>query len=174
MTIFGILTMILGFLAMASPLVAGASVALLVGVLMIIGGAARLFWSFKAESFGQGALKFAIGALTLLCGLAMVGNPLYGVSLLTIVLAAYFIVDGLFEIVGAFQVRPQQGWGWLLFGGIVSLLLGLMIWRQFPLSGAWAIGILVGIKLFMAGLMMITVGAAAGAVAKAGSAAAAE
>jgi uncharacterized membrane protein HdeD (DUF308 family) len=90
--------------------------------------------------------------------------------MLTLVLAGYFVIDGLFEIIGAFQVKPATGWGFLLFGGVVSLALGMMIWRQFPISGAWAIGILVGVKLLFAGLAMVTVGstlrgAASGAMA---------
>jgi uncharacterized membrane protein HdeD (DUF308 family) len=56
----------------------------------------------------------------------------------------------------AFILKPGTGWGWLLFGGIVSILLGIIIWRQFPLSGVFAIGILFGIKLFFNGLLMVT------------------
>ena len=79
-------------------------------------------------------------------------------GVLAIMLAVYFILDGIGEISAAFQRRPADGWGWLLFGGIVSILLGLMIWGQFPLSGLWAIGILLGIKLFFIGLIMVTAG----------------
>jgi uncharacterized membrane protein HdeD (DUF308 family) len=94
----------------------------------------------------------------LLCGIALVANPLFGSGVLTIMLALYFILDGISEVVAGIKLRPGSGWGWMLFGGIVSILLGMMIWGQFPLSGAWAIGILLGIKLFFVGLMMITGG----------------
>lgn len=166
----GILTMILGILAMGSPLIAGVSVAVFVGVLMLVGGIARMIWAFRSDSLGQGLLKFVIGGLTLLFGLMMVGQPLLALQSLTLFLAAYFIVDGLFEIFAAVQHRPETGWALLLLGGIVSLLLGLMIWRQFPLSGAWAIGILIGVKLLFAGLQMITVGTAMRAVGDGGAA----
>ena len=158
MTVLGIVTMILGVLSMFAPLLTGISIAILVGILMIAAGGARLVWAFGAESFGQGVLKFAIGGLTLVAGLIMVARPLYGVGVLTIMLAAYFIVDGLFEIIGSFQLKPAAGWGWGLFGGIVSLALGIMILRNLPEASAWVIGILVGVKLFFAGMMMITVG----------------
>ncbi len=160
MTIFGIVTIILGFIAMAAPLIAGKSVAILVGILLIAGGIARLVWSFQAESLWRGVLKFLLGGLTLLAGLMVVANPLFGLGMLTIMLAAYFIVDGIFEIIGAFQLKPAKGWGFLLFGGIVSLALGIMIWRQFPVSGVWAVGILVGVKLLFAGLSMVFLGSA--------------
>jgi len=166
MTLFGVLTMIFGVLAMSAPLLTGMSIALIVGVLVLFAGAVRVIWAFKAESLGQGLLTFAIGGLTLIAGIAMVADPVLGAGVLTIVLTAYFLVDGVFEISGAFKVRPESGWGWLLFGGVVSVLLGFMLWRQFPLSGPWAVGILIGIKLIMAGMIMITVGSTARSMAK--------
>ena len=161
MTVFGIVMIIFGLIAMAAPLMAGASLAMLIGIILLAAGVTRMVWAFKAETFGQGALKFAIGGLTLLAGLVVVARPLFALGTMTLILAAYFIVDGLFEILGAFQLKPAEGWGFVLFGGIVSLALGLMIWNQFPLSGTWAIGILVGIKLLFAGLMMVMMGSAA-------------
>jgi len=65
---------------------------------------------------------------------------------------------GISEIVAAIQIRPTQGWGFVLFSGIVSVILGFLIWNQWPLSAAWAIGVLVGIQLLFAGMTMITVG----------------
>ena len=76
------------------------------------------------------------------------------------VLIIYFLANGIGEIIAAFQVKPAQGWGFVLFSGIVSVILAFMIWNQWPLSGAWAIGVLVGIQLIFAGLTMITVGSA--------------
>ena len=158
MTIFGVVTIVLGILAMMAPMLVGFSVAMLIGIILLAAGITRMFWAFKAETFGRGALKFAIGGLTLLSGLVLLARPLFALGTLTVVLALYFIVDGFFEVIGAFQLKPANGWGWVLFGGLISLALGVMIWRQFPLSGAWAIGILVGVKLIFAGIMMVTVG----------------
>ena len=90
----------------------------------------------------------------------MVSRPGAALVTLTLFLAAYFVVDGIFEIIEAFDLKPIQGWGWMLFGGIVSILLGIMIWRQWPVSGAWAIGILFGIKLIFAGWAMVGIGTA--------------
>lgn len=159
--LFGIVTIVLGILAMAAPLVAGMSIALLVGFLVLAGGVVRMLWAFQAGSLGKGLLVFAIGLLTLLCGLALVTDPLLATGLLTIILAAYFLVDGAFEIAAAFQLRPASGWGWLLLGGVLSVVLGLMIWQQFPLSGAWAIGVLLGIKLLFVGVIMVSVDSSA-------------
>ena len=160
MNVFGVIAIVLGILAMLMPGVTGLSVVTMVGVLVLLAGVVRMYWAFKAGSLGKGLFVFAIGGLTLLCGIALVGNPLFASGVLTIVLAIYFIVDGVSELVAGMQQRPQPGSGWLVFGGIVSILLGIMMWRQFPLSGVFAIGILVGIKLFTVGLIMVTGGTA--------------
>ncbi len=135
-------------------------------MLVVLAGIVRIIWAFQAGSLGKGLLLFAIGGLTLLCGIALVANPLLGSAVLTIMLALYFILDGISEVVGGIKLRPGPGWGWMLFAGIVSILLGMMIWRQFPLSGAWAIGILLGIKLFFVGLIMVTGGSVVRSLAK--------
>jgi uncharacterized membrane protein HdeD (DUF308 family) len=158
--VLGVLTVILGVLALISPMMAGMTVTVMVGFLMIIGGIARTIFAFKAQSWGKGILAFVLGALTLLVGLVMVFRPVLGLTSLTLVLAAYFFIDGIFEIFEAFDLKPLKGWGWMLFGGIVSVLLGFMIWRQWPVSGAWAIGILLGIKLIFAGAAMTAIGGA--------------
>ena len=161
MKLFGIITIILGILAIASPLIVGLSVALLVGLFVVAGGIARMIWAFRTGSLGKGLLTFAIGGLTLLCGVALVTHPLFASGVLTIILAVYFVLDGVFEVAAAIRMRPSSGWGWLLVCGVISFLLGLMIWQQFPLSGAWAIGILLGFKLLLVGMTMIGVGSIA-------------
>ena len=166
MTTLGVIAIILGFLAMLAPGITGISIALLLGVLVLGAGILRMLWAFQAGSLGLGILKFALGGLTLACGLALVGNPLFASGVLTIVLALYFICDGLSEIVAGFGRGFGSGGGWLLFGGVISILLGGMLWAQFPLAGAWAMGILVGIKLFCIGLIMVTGGSAVRNLAK--------
>jgi uncharacterized membrane protein HdeD (DUF308 family) len=162
----GIVMLIIGVLSIASPLVAGLSIAITIGVLLILGGVGQLFFAFKAGSAGKGVLTFVLAVLTVLIGIAMVSQPDAALATLTLFLAAYFAVEGIFEIIWAFQLKPVKGWGLTLFSGIISLLLGIMIWRQFPLSGAWAIGTLVGIKLIFTGWMMIGLSSAAKNAAK--------
>lgn len=156
--ILGVVSMILGMLAMLAPGLTGFSVILLLGLIVLIAGIVQIFWAFKAEAAGKKYLLLIIGLMTLICGILLVANPLFASGVLTILLAIYFVLDGFFEIAASFQRKPVEGWGWLLFGGIVSVFLGLLIWRQYPLSGVWAMGILIGIKLFFIGLIMVTVG----------------
>lgn len=154
----GVIMIFMGLLAMGAPLVAGASLAVMVGVLLIIAGVSETVFAFKA---GSGILTIILGVLTVIAGGYMVANPGAALAALTIFLAAYFLVSGVFEAIMAFQARPSQGWGWALFSGILSVILGLMIWNQYPLSGAWAIGILLGVKLLFSGMTLMMFGIAA-------------
>ena len=124
-----------------------------------------LVLAFRAGSFGHGMMVFLVGALTAVAGIYMMAEP--GVALVTmgVFLAMYFAVAGIVEVIYALRLKPEQGWGWLMFGGVVSLLLGIMMWRQMPLAGAWAIGVLVGIRLLMSGFQLLAIGGAAGRVA---------
>ena len=155
MKILGGIAIALGILALLAPSLTGFSIVILLGVLVLLAGITRIIWAFQAGSLGRGLPMFAIGGLTLLCGIALIANPLFVSGVLTVLLAAYFILDGVFEFTAGVRVRPGEGWGWLLSGGIVSVLLGLMIWAQFPFSGVWAMGVLLGIKLIFVGLIMV-------------------
>ena len=85
---------------------------------------------------------------------------------MALILAIYFLVDGIAEIIGAFDAKPAEGWGYMVFDGAISILLGWMIWSQWPLSGAWAVGVLVGIRLIFVGAGMLMFGSLAKAVTK--------
>ncbi len=159
--VFGIVLVVLGVLSIMAPMITGVVVAVMVGIFMVSAGIFRLIWAFGSSSFGKGILTFILGGLFIVTGFLMIFRPLAGLASLALVLAAFFFVDGIFEIVAAFSHRPEKGWGWLVFGGVVSIVLAVMIWRQWPLSGAWAIGILAGVKMLFAGSAMIAVASAA-------------
>lgn len=162
----GIGIAIAGVLAVISPFIAGLSVTIAVGVLLVVSGVSRLFLAFKMGSFGRGLLMFVLGLLTLVAGGYLVARPGIGLQTLTLVLAAYLFVDGVFEIIYAFRLRPIKGWGWTLFSGIAALVLGIMIWRQFPVSGMWAVGTIAGIHMIFAGSSMASLSRAARSDAK--------
>jgi uncharacterized membrane protein HdeD (DUF308 family) len=156
--IIGIVMVVCGFLAIGLPFAAGLSVTVFVGSFLIVGGIAQCFLAFQAGAFGKGLLIFIMGALTAVAGFYLFNQPVAALASITIFLAAYFVVTGIVELLGAFQIRPAEGWGPMLFTGIVTLLLGIMIWRQFPLSGAWAVGVLFGVKLTLSGWSLIFIG----------------
>jgi len=161
----GILTVIFGVIAIGSPLITGVAVAVFVGFLLLASGVARIVHALKSKQWGTGFWGTVIGLLGVVAGLLMIFRPLVGLVTMTMLLAIYFLVDGISEIIAAFKIKPDQGWGWVLFNGIIAVLLGLMIWRQWPVSGAWAIGLLVGIHILMTGWSMIILGSGAKRVA---------
>jgi uncharacterized membrane protein HdeD (DUF308 family) len=97
-----------------------------------------------------------LGVITALAGIAVIGHPLFGLAFLTLLLVGYFVVEGVWKIVVSFRYKPATGWNWLLASGVLSLLLGLLIWSQWPVSGMWAVGVLVGVNLFGTGLALVT------------------
>jgi uncharacterized membrane protein HdeD (DUF308 family) len=94
-------------------------------------------------------------------GIVLLVAPLQGALALTIVLAVFLLVEGVFKIITAFRVRDHRGWGWLLASGIVSVILGLLIWAQWPASGLWVIGLLVAIQLLFTGWSLVMLALAA-------------
>jgi len=163
----GILVLVIGFLAIASPLVTGIAITFTVGLFLLVGGAGQCLLAFRAGAFGRGLLFFLTGLVTVIAGGYMVSQPVVALASMTLFLAAYFFVTGIFAIVAALQLRPLNGWGWMLGNGAITLLLGLMIWRQWPLSGAWAVGVLFGVQLVTTGASLIAIGSAVRRVAKA-------
>ncbi len=157
----GIMTVIFGVIAIGSPLITGVAVAVFVGFLLLASGVARIVHALKSKQWGTGFWGTAIGVLGVAAGLMMIFRPLVGLVTMTMLIAIYFLIDGISEIIAAFKIKPDQGWGWVLFNGIIAVVLGLMIWRQWPVSGAWAIGLLVGIHILMTGWSMIILGTGA-------------
>ncbi|GMR06789.1 MAG: HdeD family acid-resistance protein [Gammaproteobacteria bacterium] len=154
----GIILLIMGIFSMGSPLIAGISIAMMVGGLLVVGGIGQLVFAFKT---GLGFFAIIMGVLTVFMGGYMLSNPGVALASLTIFLAAYLIVSGISESIASFKARPANGWAWALFSGILSVILGVMIWGQFPLSGAWAIGILIGVRLLFSGMSLLMLGLAA-------------
>lgn len=152
----GFSCMIAGVLAIGAPFVAGATATYLVAMLLFLSGVVELFGAFHANSFQKGLLAFLSGGLSLLGGGLMFAHPLMGMGVLTLLLGIYFFMDGLGKSLLAFRVKPQAGWGVVLFGGLVTLLLGILILSKWPLSGVWAIGTLLGVNMLTSGLTMVT------------------
>ena len=154
----GILLLFAGILSLLAPLGAGLSITVMIGVLLLIGGAAQLVLVFKAGSIGEGILLAIFAVLSVIAGVYMISQPVSALAGLTLFLAAYFVASGIVQVIGAFGARPEAGWGWLSFSGVISVILGVMIWRQFPFSGVWALGTLVGVQMMMSGWTLIAVG----------------
>jgi uncharacterized membrane protein HdeD (DUF308 family) len=161
MSIFlGIVMLVMGLLAFGMPLMMGRSVAVIVGVLAVIAGVPQVVFAFRMGSFGKGLWMLILGVLTVVFGLAMIGRPLFSLAVLTIVLAAYIGAAGIFDIIWAFKLRPLKGWRLTLIVGIITLLFGIFIWRNSPISGGRVVGFIVGIRLIFSGWTHVGIGRA--------------
>ena len=158
-TALGVLLVFMGMVAWMSPLFSGLTIAIMIGMLMIFGGIAGTIYSFQSPSFKEGIWKFLYGGLTLFFGFIILVFPGEGLGTLTIILTVFFVVEGITKIVIAFKTKPVEGWGWVLFSGIISILFAIIIIAKWPVSGAWAVGITVGGYLLFFGLSMISFGA---------------
>jgi uncharacterized membrane protein HdeD (DUF308 family) len=133
-------------------------VTVLVGILLLVAGIVEIVFAFKAGSFGKGVLRFLFGGLGVLAGVIMMTTPGTSLVVLAYVLAVFFVAGGLLDIVLSLKLRPEEGWGWMLFSGIVSVVLGGLIIGQWPVSGTWAVGLYVGIRMVMHGWMLMALG----------------
>ena len=155
---WGFAVMLLGMLAIMAPFVSGVAVATMVALLITAAGLTMTVYAFKAGSFGKGLLQLLFGGITILCGVVMFSAPVLSMFTLTGILLVYFFVDGIFSIVAGIRGKGAPGWGWMTVSGIASIVLAVILWRQWPISGEYAIGLLVGIRLIFTGWSIAMLG----------------
>ena len=147
----GIALVVAGVLAIVFPLAGGIAVELWVAAALLISGVAQVVHAFAARQWQGFLLGLIVGLLYLAAGVVLWMNPIAGVVTLTAFLAAVLFIDGVLRAIMAVQLRPMPGWGLLLAGGIIGVVVAVMIWRQLPTSAFWAIGLLLGINLIFSG-----------------------
>jgi uncharacterized membrane protein HdeD (DUF308 family) len=158
----GILLMVFGLLAVAMPNIATLAVEIFVGWLFFVAGIFRAVSVWHARQMPGFGWSMLSALLAVLLGLILIARPLAGVLTLTMVLIAFFILEGITAIVIAVQHRDHlTSWGWVLFSGIIDLLLAYLIWAGWPSSADWAIGLLVGINMVFLGLSLLMTALAA-------------
>jgi uncharacterized membrane protein HdeD (DUF308 family) len=153
--LWGVLLIVLGMVALASPLLAAVAVNVMVAWLLVLAGVAHVMLAFRAHGAGSMIWKLLVGIAYLGFGGYLFVRPVVGVASLTLVLASLFLLEGILNIVLYVKMRPMHGSSWVLVDGIVTLALGLMIYMQWPSSSAWAIGTLVGVSLIFSGVARV-------------------
>jgi len=153
-----------GILAIASPLAAGIAVNVLVAWLLVFSGCVHLVFSWYTRSTGGFLFELLLGILYIFIGVYLLMHPLAGLMSLTLALAIYLFVEAILEFLLGFKLRPLPGSGWLIFDGIITLILAVMIWRTWPSSTAWVIGTLVGISMLFSGTSRLMLSLAARSV----------
>jgi uncharacterized membrane protein HdeD (DUF308 family) len=151
----GVTALIGGVFAILVPVAASISAAILVGWALLFGAVARLFAGFRSDRSPERVTHLALGLLYLVAGLYVLLFPVSGTITLTIVLVAYFLASGAVLLVSAVQTWGSDATAWRVFLGLLSILLGVMIWADLPSSATWAIGLLIGIQLIFAGTDLI-------------------
>ncbi|HTA49192.1 MAG TPA: DUF308 domain-containing protein [Verrucomicrobiae bacterium] len=153
--LWGVLLIVFGMVAVASPFLAAVAVNVVVAWLIVLAGVVHLMLAVRAHGAGSMIWKLLVGIAYLCFGGYLIVHPLVGVASLTLLLATLFLVEGVLDVVLFFKMRPLQGSGWVLTDGIVTLLLGALIYLQWPTSSAWAIGTLVGISMIFSGVARV-------------------
>ncbi len=150
--VWGVLLIVCGVFSIVMPVIGALAVAVVVAWLLIFGGIAHFAIAFQTRGAGHFLWQLLLGALYIFCGGYLLVHPAIGVASLTLLLAAFFLAEGILELVAWSRLRTAGGSGWLLFDGIVTLILAILIWLQWPASSAWAIGTIVGIGLLFSGI----------------------
>lgn len=159
----GILFVIMGLAAIIVPPLAGLAFTIFLGWMFLITGAAGLaltFWARQMPGFWWSLIS---AALALGAGLVLLARPVQGVLTLTVVVGVYFLAEGVSSIMYALQHRKElsERWSWMLFAGLMDILIAAMIISGLPGSAEWAIGLLVGINLIFGGASLIGMALAA-------------
>jgi uncharacterized membrane protein HdeD (DUF308 family) len=146
----GVALVILGIIALALLPIATVAAVLVLGWLMVFSGVVEAVHAFRVRGWGGSFLHLVGGILGVLIGLLIVTHPVAGALAWTLLFAAFFTVIGLFRVFVATSLKFPN-WKWALFDGIVTFVLGVLLWAQWPWSGLWYLGLAVGVSLILRG-----------------------
>lgn len=151
----GIMLIILGIVAIALPFAATIAGSILFGWLFIIAGIAQLIYTFQSRRERYFIWKLLLALLYILAGVFVLSSPIITALTLTLILGISIFVHSVIEVVSAFQMRPDRGWGWILFSGIVGIILAIFIWSEWPSSAIWFLGVWFGVNLLSDGIGLL-------------------
>jgi uncharacterized membrane protein HdeD (DUF308 family) len=154
----GAVYLIAGFIALGSVMMATVASVFVVGVMMIVAGIAEIINAFQLKGWGKFLIWALLGVLYIVAGFVTFENPLLAAALLTLILGAALVASGLVRIFLAFSMKRESPWIWVLLSSVVTLLLGLLILAQWPISSVYVLGIFLGVDLVMAGVAWIGLG----------------
>lgn len=152
--ILGIILTLLGFLAIIGANYATLTSIIFFGILLAIGGILQIgyaFWGKDGQGFGHTLLS---GLFYTIVGFVFITHPTASAVAITLLLAAFYTVSGIYKVAVSLTT-PVVQWGWLLFSGLISLALGILIWAEWPTIGLWLIGLFIGIDLIFVGWFWI-------------------
>jgi uncharacterized membrane protein HdeD (DUF308 family) len=159
----GILLVVLGLAAMVLPPLASLAVTIFLGWMFLISGVAGLALTFWARGMPGFWWSLLSALLAIVAGIVLLAQPVQGTLTITIVVGAYFLAEGVASMMYALEHRRELSgrWSWMLFAGIMDLLIAALIIAGLPGSATWAVGLLVGINLLFGGASLIGMALAA-------------
>jgi uncharacterized membrane protein HdeD (DUF308 family) len=157
---FSILMIVSGVLAIVIPSVAGLTVTVMFGWLLIFTGALHLGFAWRGHGAAAIFGEIVMSVLYAGAGFYLLARPGAGLASLTIALSAYLVIKGILEGVLAFTVRPAPGSGWLVFDAILTIAIAAMIAAAWPASTTWAVGVLVGVSMMCSGFTRLMISTA--------------
>ena len=159
-----VLMILAGILAIVVPAAAGITVAILVGWLLVFSGATHLVFAWHTRTTRGFIWELLVGVAYLVVGGYVLLQPAAGLASLTLALAIYLFAEAILEFMLSFRLGPMPGSRWLLFDGIITLILAVLIFRSWPSSAPWVIGTLVGISMLFSGVSRLMLSLAARSV----------
>ena len=156
--LLGFVMMVAGIIAIGVPLIASVTITYLLGFLLIAGAIVHAVYAFSKRGGGRIAINLITAALFLVAGLILLSYPLLGTLWLTLLLAIVLVVDGILKFVEAMDMPALPHRGWTIVGAVLAVILGVLIWRQWPFSALWSLGLLLGIDLFYTGISIMVLG----------------
>jgi uncharacterized membrane protein HdeD (DUF308 family) len=153
----GVMFLILGALVALFPMVVAITIEIVLGWVLIVNGILLVIHSFSLRDLSGFIFRLLLGIITIIFGGLILSNILAATIAFSVILAVFLILEGILKIVVSFHFRGIGNWSWLLLSGAIALILGIM-WLKWPLTGAWAMGLLIGIDMVLGGLSMIMVG----------------
>jgi uncharacterized membrane protein HdeD (DUF308 family) len=153
----GVVLMIVGAVALSSTVITTLASLLVFGVLLMAGGLVQIVNAFLGRSWRAFFLHLFAGILQLIVGELLIEHPLVAAEGLTLVLAVGFLLGGALRLVYGL-VESFPGRGWVLLNGLIVFALGISIWRQWPASSLWVIGLFIGIDLIFSGWSWVMLG----------------
>jgi uncharacterized membrane protein HdeD (DUF308 family) len=151
----GIVLLLAGGAAIVFPWVFTVAAKVALGWIFLVGGVVLVLHALSMRGWTGFLWSLLIGLLYVVAGGWLAFFPFTGIVTLTILLAALFLAEGALEVILALQVRPHEGWGWLLLSGLVAIAVGVLIAAELPGSAVWAIGLLVGVNLISTGASFV-------------------
>ena len=154
----GIVSVVLGLIAIIVPPLASVGITILVGIILLVGAVGMVAEAISRGTTGHRIWSAILAVLYVIAGVWLLINPVEGTITLTVVLIVFFLVIGLFRLIAGIQGRSGgvPNAGWMIVNGILSIAIAVLVLLDLPSSAAWAIGLLVGIQLLFAGMMRIT------------------